>query len=170
MLGQIFLTFEEHLVSLSVADCAVNTSLTTSRARFHRHNIWLCHLITIETEENSLTRSLCCLCYTLLSSSRCLQDATVNVAQMLCLWETQKPGSTDRQCFPNSTVLSGIQPVCASRGHPTAWVCCQLALTGDSTAEDVEVRVVQATYSFSANILEQSDVVSLAACGPKSIF
>lgn len=161
MLRQIFLTFEEHLVPLSVADCAVNTSLTTSRAHFHRHNIWLCHLITTE---NSLTQSLCCLRYTPLSSSRCLQDATVNAAQMLYLWEAQKPGSTGRQCFPNSTVLSEVQPVCASRGHAMAWVFCQLALTGDSTAEDVEVYVVQATYGFSANILEQSDVVPLAAC------
>lgn len=163
MLGQIFLTFEEHLVSLSVADCAVNTSLTTSRARSHRHNIWLCHLITTE-QRKSLTGSLCCLCYTPLSSSQCLQDATVNAAQMLYLWETQKPGGTNRQCFLNSTVLSEVQPVCPSQGHPMARVYCQLALTGDSTAEDVEVCVVQATYGFSANILEQSDVVSLAAC------
>lgn len=67
------MTFGEHLVSLSVADCTVNASLTTSRARFQRHNIWLCGLITTSTEESSLTRSLCCLCYTLLLSSRCLQ-------------------------------------------------------------------------------------------------
>lgn len=105
-LGWIFLTFEEHLVSLSVADCTVNTSLTTSRACFHRHNIWPCHLITTKTEENSLPPPLCSWRYTLLSSSQCLQNATVNVAQMLYLWETQRPGISDRPCFPNSTVLS----------------------------------------------------------------
>lgn len=105
-LGWIFLTFEEHLVSLSVADCTVNSSLTTSRACFHRHNIWPRHLITTKTEENSLLPPLCSWRYTLLSSSQCLQNATVNVAQMLYLWETQRPGISDRPCFPNSTVLS----------------------------------------------------------------
>lgn len=40
MLRQNSSTFEEHLVSLSFANCAVNTSLTTSRAHFHKRSIW----------------------------------------------------------------------------------------------------------------------------------
>lgn len=61
----------------------------------------------------------------LLSSSRCLQDATVNVAQMLYLWEAYKPGSTARQGFPNPTVLSEVSPGCVRRGHP--WPGCAVS-------------------------------------------
>lgn len=86
---------------------------------------------------------------------------------MLYLWEAQEAG-TERWCFPNPAVLSGALPVGVS-GSPRGPGVLS-APAGDSTARDAGVCVVWATYSFSANILEQSHGVPLAAPGPKSVF
>lgn len=104
MLGQDSLAFEEHLVSLSFANRAVNTSLTTSRAHFHKSGIWPgCPQPSGGKRCPTVALSRC---------SRSSQGATVNPAQMFHLWEAQEPGTMFSK--PLSSSLSLSRPVCVS--------------------------------------------------------
>lgn len=118
MLRQISLTFEEHLVSLSLANCAVNTSLTTSRAHFHQHNIWLGGVIAPRGEGSGVAGRLCCLCRALSRRGRASRDAAVNAAQMLYLRGAQEPGPTLSEPSSLSWSLPLSLPACASGVTP----------------------------------------------------
>lgn len=122
---------------------------------------WPINLITTETEETNLCRLLCSLMlWTIISSSLCLQNAMVNVAQMLC-----RCGKPRNHTIPAQSVFQA--PVCFILALFVS-VCVDLGLSHRKGVLSVRVGIRQHCYTYlnvllgplhglSVNILEQND-------------